>query len=123
MEKSLTIANIPNIPPGGNFVQEFQLENGEEECQIKRMVLSVACHSNCVVEWGLFGPNTTTPTSADFIADVNIAAFAAASQTLLDRTTTIRVPRDWTLGVKITNLDQIATSAALCTLFHYKVLS
>ena len=123
MEKRVQIESIPNIPPGVSHIFSYQLEDGDEECQIKRLVLSFACHSNCVVEWALFDANTPAPISSDFIQDVNIAVFAGASQAILDRTTTIRVPRGFTLGVKIHNHDIIATTAALVTCFHYKVLS
>ena len=121
MEKMVDFRVIPNILPGGNFVYNLQLESGDEECQIKRLVLSGACHANCTVEWALF--QEPAPVSADFTSEPNIAAFALASQNIIDRTTTIRVPRGWTLGIKIINQDIIPTTALICTVFHYKVLS
>ena len=117
----LDIHPLPSINAGQNFIFSFQLENGEEECQIKRLVLSAAGHSNQTVEWGLF--QEPGPVSADFTSETNIMAFAYASQAIVDRTTTIRVPRGWTLGVKITNQGTAAADGLICTLLHYKVLS
>ena len=121
MEKFVDFRPMPNIAPGGNQVFSWQLEGGDEECQIKRLVLSGGVHSNCTIEWALF--QEPSPASADFTSEPNIAAFALASQAIIDRTTTIRVPRGWTLGCKIINQDIIATSAVVCTVLHYKVLS
>ena len=121
MEKFVQFQPLPNIPPGGNQVYSFQLEGGDEECQIKRLVLSGACHANCTIEWALF--QEPSPVSADFTSEPNIAAFALASQNMIDRTTTIRVPRGWTLGFKIINQDIMATTALISTVLHYKVLS
>ena len=122
MEKYINIQQIPTIAAGGIFIHDWQLEGGDEECQIKRIVLSSSANGNHSVEWGLFQePN---PVSADFTGKTSICAFTARAQGMVDRTTTIRVPRGWTLGAKITNLEPSAAyAAAICTNLHYKVLS
>ena len=122
MEKHIDIQQIPTIAPGGTFVHSFDLEGGEEECQIKRIVLSTAANGNHACEWGLF--QEPGPVSADFTNKTSIAAYCARAQGMIDRTTTIRVPRGWTLGVKLTNMNQNDSyDAAICTNLHYKVLS
>ena len=121
MEKYVKFEPLPNLNPGSHQVYSFQLEGGDEECQIKRLVLSGACHANCTIEWALF--QEPSPGSADFTSEPNIAAMALASQAIIDRTTTIRVLRGWTLGVKIINQVIMATTALICTVLHYKVLS
>ena len=122
MEKHIDIQNIPNIVAGSNFIHSFDLEGGEEECQIKRIVLSTSANGNHSVEWGLF--QEPSPVSADFTGKTSICAFTARAQGMVDRTTTIRVPRGWTLGVKFTNIEPAAAyGAGICTNLHYKVLS
>ena len=106
-------------------VHTFQLEGGDEECQVKRLILSMATGGvNCVIKWGLFQEAPATET--DFTDETLFAAFAGSSQQLIDRSTTMRVPRGWHIGILVMNKD--TTSAAArgivdCTVLHYKVLS
>ena len=64
--------------------------------------------------------------SGDFSDETLFAAATAQSQFLIDRTTTMRVPRGWYIGVLVQNVDT-NTSAPRgiydTTFLHYKVLS
>ena len=125
MEKSVIKHDGVSIAPGGNLIYNWTLEGGDEECQIKRMVLSAnvtgSSTASLTFEWGLFQePN---PAAGDFTNETSIAAFVAGSGVLLDRTTTIRVPRGWEIGLIVTNPTPNALQFQAISLLHYKVLS
>ena len=118
-------ANTSPLAVGASVVYSFQLESGDEECQVKRLVLSAAMPGVIAkISWGLFQEQPTAV--ADFTDETLFATACAASQFLIDRTTTMRVPRGWWIGVLVQNMD---TNTAVprgifdCTFLHYKVLS
>ena len=116
------VANL--VPPGGNNLSVIQLEGGDEECQIKRIVFSGATTGAHVsFQIGLF---QDVPVAADFASNNGSAVFYAAvgaQQVLINETTTIRVPRDWYIGILGTNLGVVATDISIFTQLNYKVLS
>ncbi len=118
-------AHTSPLAAGATVVYNFQLESGDEECQVKRLVLSAGMPGVIAkISWGLFQEQPTLP--ADFTNEALFAVAVAASQFLLDRTTTMRVPRGWWIGVLVQNVD--ANTAAPrgiydSTFLHYKVLS
>ena len=124
MEHKIVINGSP-LPAGGTTVYSFQLESGDEECQVKRLVLSASMPGvQASVKWGLFQEQPAAP--ADFTDETLFAGAVAASQFLIDRTTTMRVPRGWWIGVLVQNLDTNTASPRGiqdCTFLHYKVLS
>ena len=105
---------------GAPVLHTWQLENGDEECQIKRIVLSMASGAQARIRLGLF---QDTPTIADFSQDKVIYSFVTAedSNALINETTTIRVPRSWHLAMIIDSLNSNSFFAN-CQL-NYLVLS
>ena len=120
-------SNSHSSPLGPGLLQAyaFQLEGGDEECQVKRLVLSAAMPGVMSrVSWGLFQEQPTV--AADFTDEALFAQATAASQFLIDRTTTMRVPRGWWIGVLVQNVDtNTAAPRGIYdnTFLHYKVLS
>ena len=97
----------------------FQLEGGDEECQVKRLILSAGCSN--IFQYELYLGDEAM-TGAQPIQRL-IANFVGQGSQIIDRTTTIRVPRDWHLLARITNLGGVAADLAAQTVLHYKVLS
>ena len=98
----------------------MQLEGGDEECQIKRIVLSTASNNQCQVKLGLF---QDVPTIGSFSDDKAIYSTVgnASAIGIINETTTVRVPRDWHLAVMV---DSIANVAFMVNLqLNYLVLS
>ncbi len=120
-----SVTNSSPLAAGATVVYSFQLENGDEECQVKRLVLSAAMPGvMSLIKWGLFQEQPATP--ADFTNETLFATACAASQFLLDRTTTMRIPRGWWIGVLVQNVDTNSASPRGIfdnTFLHYKVLS
>ena len=118
-------SNTNPLGPGVTFVHAFQLEGGDEECQVKRLLLSAAMPGvMAVIKWGLFQEQPLG--AADFTDETLFASACAASQFLIDRTTTMRVPRGWWIGVLIQNVDTLSAAPRGIydnTFLHYKVLS
>ena len=120
MEKSHT-ESTGSTTPGSPSLFTFQLENGEEECQVKRIVLSGAGNNQGIVKLGLF---QDTPTVTSFSDDKIIYSMAINSGAvgLINETTTVRVPRDWHLAIMVSsntaNLD-----FTINTQLNYLVLS
>ena len=120
-----SVSNQSPIAAGATVVYSFQLEGGDEECQVKRLVLSCSMPGvNAIVKWGLFQDQPLA--AGDFSDETLFAAATVQSQFLIDRTTTMRVPRGWYIGVLVQNVDT-NTSAPRgiydTTFLHYKVLS
>ena len=124
MEHILDNKNSPLIA-GADVVYSFQLESGDEECQVKRLVLSQSVQGQVtLVKWGLFQEAPTV--AGDFSNETLFAAFTCRNQMLIDRTTTMRVPRGWHIGIYVQNLSTDTTVPAgvhTSTFLHYKVLS
>ena len=60
MEKEIYTLPSINFLSGGDSVDSFQLEGGEEECQIKRIVLSTTIDGGSgLVKIGLFQKQPT----------------------------------------------------------------
>ena len=120
-----SVANSAPLPGGGNVIYSFQLESGDEECQVKRLVLSAGMPGVIAkISWGLFQEQPTV--AADFTPETLFAVAVAASQFLIDRTTTMRVPRGWWIGVLVQNVDTVSAAPRgiyESTFLHYKVLS
>ena len=100
----------------------FQLENGDEECQIKRLCLSIAANNQCRYAFGLF---QDTPSVIAFTDDKVIYSFCgnAGAVGLINETTTVRVPRGWHLAVMVTNQGSGAVDFTVNTQLNYLVLS
>ena len=105
---------------GAPSLTSWTLENGDEECQIKRIVLSIASQAQCRIRLALF---QDTPTISTFSDDKVIYSMCSGvdSNALINETTTIRVPRGWHLAMLVDSLSSNSFFAN-CQL-NYLVLS
>ena len=106
MEKHVVTRSVINIAAGGTDVHSFVLEGGEEECQIKRIVLSgteLTSEYGVTLKVGLFQKQPTA--LADFSDDTIIYSYTYRNQQLLNETTTVRVPQGWYIGTLLVNND------------------
>ena len=101
MNKHLLDAGVLSHASPGSNVTATQLETGEEECQIKRLVISMTtAEAACKFKVGLF---QKPPTSADFTDDTIIYSFIGKNQVWLNETTTVRVPQGWYVAILTQN--------------------
>ena len=110
----------------------FQLENGAEECQIKRIVLSGVTQDAGdseanALKLGLF---QESPSISDLsLQDAVIYSIITTNNAvaLINETTTVRVPRGWYLAVWAESPISQGTGDAFQVFFNcqlnYKVLS
>ena len=122
MEKHIVTAHSA-LSAGLSIVIPYQLEQGDEECQIKRLVISGNFDEPCLIQLGLF---QDTPDAGDFSADDGSATIYSVmnkGRFLLNETTTVRVPRNWHLAVKVHNYGVGTTNYQFCVQNNYKVLS
>ena len=122
MEKfhSSVVRNVPN----GNFsIDTFQLDGGEVEAQVKRIMLSFGVDTGklCTFQLGLFQKQPTT--SADFDDETVVISGAIGNQFAHNETITMRVPKDWYLGILITNLGAAPADLTRNLQLNYKVLN
>ena len=132
MEKHLSSGVNSGTSGSEQAISSFQLENGDEECQIKRIVISAtktptSAPGPCQLRFGLFQEQPTQV--SDFIESATIYSyvFDAGTPQILNETTTVRVPRGWYLGVIFNNLIAVQPSETLQIAhniqLNYKVLS
>ena len=115
MEKEIFTLPSVSFVSGGDSVSSFQLEGGEEECQIKRIVLSTTITGwSGLVKIGLFQKQPSG--SIDFSDDTIIYSYVWRNQQLLNETTTVRVPQGWYIGVYILNFPGGSTEEISCNL-------
>ena len=124
MEKSVSQGHTP-LPGHANSIQTIQLDGGEVEAQVKRIMLSIGeqdVGKAAVFKLGLF---QFTPSFSDFAQDEAIViSGAVGNQCWHNETITMRVPKDWYLGLLFENLD--ATDGSILTWnlqLNYKVLN
>ena len=132
MEKHLRSGTLSGTSGSETVVSSFQLEDGDEECQIKRIVISAtktptSAPGPAQLRFGLFQEQPTN--ASDFIESATIYSYVFDSGTpqILNETTTVRVPRGWYLGIIFTNLIAVQPAESLQPAFNiqlnYKVLS
>ena len=133
MEKHLKYGTILGSSGDEQVITSWQLEGGDEECQIKRIVLSctkaaTSAPGPCQVRLGLFQEQPTNV--SDFVESATIYSFLigeAGQPQILNETTTVRVPRGWYLGYIFTNSIAVQPADSLMLSFNfqcnYKVLS
>ena len=123
MEKLQSEA-VTTIPATSFDLKTFQIDNGEVEAQVKRIMLSFGADpgSNlCVFQLGLFQKQPTAAT--DFDDETVVISGAIGNQCWHNETITMRVPKDWYIGLLTTNFA--SSSANLCSnlQLNYKVLN
>ena len=104
MNKHLLDAGVLSHATPGSNVTVTQLEMGEEECQIKRLVISFTTDAAAAyLKVGLF---QKPPAAADFTDDTIIYSLIGKNQVWLNETTTVRVPQGWYIGILTENPAQ-----------------
>ena len=135
MEKSINseeLVSTQAFDPDKSTPFLFQLEAGDEECQIKRIVLSGSMADTSQDDYislrlALF---QDTPSQADLDLEEAViysAVLCNNNVTLINETTTVRVPRGWHLALYFVNpnslgMGQFNHAYVNCQL-NYKVLS
>ena len=107
------------------IVQSVQLDGGEVEAQVKRIMLSLATDTgskSAAFKLGLF---QFAPSVTNFNEDEAIVISGAiGNQFAHNETITMRVPKDWYIGLLLEQLDPTASSDITYSLqLNYKVLN
>ena len=118
MEKT-AVLHGGTLAPGATSEIQFQLEGGDEECQVKRLILSAG--GDHIWSYSLYLSDEAM-TGAQPI-DRLVAQFGGLSGQIIDRTTTMRVPRGFHLLAILTNVDGNQGTFVHNSVLHYKVLS
>ncbi len=122
MEK-FSYQNSHNVAATGDFFTSWQLDSGEVEAQVKRIMLSIAEAGGkaCTYQLGLF---QFAPALASFNEDEAIVlSGAVGNQYAHNETITMRVPKDWYIGLKIHNFHTAPVDAVVSLQLNYKVLN
>ena len=126
MEKAVVNGREPTLGGGTPAIiaQAIQLDGGEVEAQVKRIMMSFAESGSktATFKLGLF---QFTPTVANFNEDEAIVLSGAiGNQFSHNETITMRVPKDWYLGLLLEQQDPAATSSITYSVqLNYKVLN
>ncbi len=126
MEKQVVNGYQANVGGGtpAIIVQAIQLDGGEVEAQVKRIMLSFGetGSKTAAFKLGLF---QFTPSIANFNEDEAIVLSGAiGNQFAHNETITMRVPKDWYIGLLVEQLDPAGTSNLTYSLqLNYKVLN
>ena len=133
MEKNVTsndITIVGAVDPHVSLPHLIQLEGGDEECQIKRIVLSGTLDDAddwAVLKLGLY---QEAPSLSDLLSDSPViysVGLCNNNVSMINETTTVRVPRGWTLAVWIFDPNNVGVGSTVKAYFNlqlnYKVLS
>ena len=122
MEK-LQTSGVKNIPAGNSDITTFQFDGGEVEAQVKRIMLSFGIEPNKILTFqlGLFQKQPTLV--ADFDDETVVISGAMALEFAHNETITMRCPKDWYLGLLITNLSTATADLTYNLQCNYKVLN
>ena len=110
MEKSVSSGYASGVDVANAQVIAIQLDGGEVEAQVKRIMLSFGetGSKTGAFKLGLF---QFSPSEADFGNDEAVVISGAiGNQFAHNETITMRVPKDWYLGLLIYQLDAVGTS-------------
>ena len=104
-------------------ISTFQFDGGEVEAQVKRIMLSFGAEGGtlCVFKLGLFQKQPTT--SGDFDEETVVISGSIGNQCWHNETITMRVPKDWYIGLLITNLSSANADLTRNLQLNYKVLN
>ena len=124
MEKR-QINGVNNVPSGNSVIHTIQLDGGEVEAQVKRIMLSFGEYGaakSAAFKLGLF---QFSPSITDFNEDEAIVLSGAiGNQFNHNDTITMRVPKDWYIALLLEQLDPANTSELTWSAqFNYKVLN
>ena len=104
-------------------ILDFQFDGGEVEAQVKRIMLSFGSSDGklCLFQLGLFQKQPTS--QADFDDETVVISGAIGNQFAHNETITMRVPKDWYLGLLITNVGTADANIVYNLQCNYKVLN
>ncbi len=122
MEKFVSQAS-QLVPAASNVIIAHQLDGGEVEAQVKRIMLSVSTKESVLgtFKLGLF---QFAPSAANFNEDEAIVISGAiGNQFSHNATITMRVPKDWYIGVQYINFDTADKTFTHSLQLNYKVLN
>ena len=116
-------AGPKTVTAGSSDISSFQLDQGEVEAQVKRIMLSFGDTGSklCTFQLGLFQKAPTT--SGDFDEESTVISGAIGNQFAHNETITMRVPKDWYLGLRIVNNGASDSQLAYSLQLNYKVLN
>ena len=117
-------APTSTMAPASNNIVSYQLEQGEEECQIKRIVLSAASTSGIYFVKIALGDEAFT-SLGDFTDNRVIYDMVGTGPQIVNATTTIRVNRGDHIGLSLnqSNANSGNANAAVSCQLNYLVLS
>ena len=99
----------------------WQLDGGEVEAQIKRIMISASATPGITFKFGLF---QFAPVTADFDSDEAIViSGAVGNQVWHNETITMRVPKDYYLGIQFMNWHTASNKVVWNVQCNYKVLN
>ena len=120
MEK-FVYQNSHNIGATSDFEISWQIDSGEVEAQVKRIMLSLAGTPGQIFKLGLF---QFQPTVADYLEDeVVVISGAIGNQFTHNETITMRVPKGWYIGLMIHNFNGAPVDTTFNLQLNYKVLN
>ena len=122
MEK-LQTGGVKTVTAGSQDISTFQFDGGEVEAQVKRIMLSFGSEPSKVLTYqlGLFQKQPTVP--GDFDDETVVISGAFALDYAHNETITMRVPKDWYLGLLIANLGVVDATLTYNLQCNYKVLN
>ena len=122
MEKNQS-QGVINVPGGSQNIQTLQFDGGEVEAQVKRIMLSFGSEPGKLLTYqlGLFQKLPTAPT--DFDDETVVISGAFALDYAHNETITMRVPKDWYIGLLTANLGSVAADVVYNLQMNYKVLN
>ena len=122
MEKA-QFSQVRSIAPGATFLQGYQLDGGEVEAQVKRIMLSFGVETGklCTFQLGLFQKAPTT--AGDFDDETVVISGAIGNQFAHNETITMRCPKDWVIGLLIENGGTSPADLVYSLQLNYKVMN
>ena len=122
MEK-LQVGGLKTVSPSSSDITTVQIDGGEVEAQVKRIMMSfgVADGRLCTFQLGLFQKEPTVPT--DFDDETVVISGAIGNQFSHNETITMRCPKDWYIGIMITNFEASLANLTYNLQLNYKVLN
>ena len=111
------------VPAAGNLIAAHQLDGGEVEAQVKRIMFSAteSVGKLCTFKLGLF---QFAPSATNFNEDEAIVISGAiGNQFAHNETITMRVPKDWYVGIQLINFDTSDRTVTHSLQLNYKVLN
>ena len=120
MEK-FVYQNAHTVAAGGDFFTSWQLDGGEVEAQVKRIMCSISATPGEFFSIGLF---QVQPVLADFdIDEAIVISGSIGNQCWHNETITMRVPKGWYIGLKIHNFHTANNLSVVSLQLNYKVLN